>query len=43
VAYTAAAPEGIGYDGAGPFAHVMAGVPLLALIGYFWWVTRRPA
>ncbi len=40
-AYTAASPEGIGYEWAGSFAPLAAAVVFLALIAYFWRLTRR--
>ncbi|MCH8961824.1 MAG: hypothetical protein IH820_11025, partial [Bacteroidetes bacterium] len=40
-AYTASSPEGIGYEWAGSFAPLAAAVVFLALIAYFWRLTRR--
>ena len=42
-AYTTAAPEGFGYEWAGPFAPALAAVVFAGLMAYFWYLTRRKA
>ena len=42
-AYTTSAPEGIGYEWAGPFAPALAAAAFAGLMAYFWMLTRRKA
>ena len=42
-AYTTAAPQGFGYEWAGPFAPALAALVFAGLMAYFWYLTRRKA